>query len=126
MEYRLVAKGTSGPLPTSEYELHADGERVGSLQLRHRPSHSSHFPPAMASHVWYEVAEAHRKKGHGTELLKLGLAEARSLGLRTLWLTCLVDNVASRKIIEANGGVLIRQAATTDGKSILKYEIHLT
>lgn len=44
--------------------------------------------------------------GYGTSLLKLALKKAKRLGLKSIVLTCDERNVASRKIIERNGGIL--------------------
>jgi predicted acetyltransferase len=39
-------------------------------------------------------------------MLRAALPVARGLGIDSALLTCDVDNVASRKVIESNGGVL--------------------
>jgi len=38
-------------------------------------------------------------------MLSYGLVQARALGLERVLLTCDEDNIGSRKVIEANGGV---------------------
>ncbi|WP_244918731.1 GNAT family N-acetyltransferase [Paenibacillus dendritiformis] len=53
-------------------------------------------------------------------MLRLLLAEARRIGLREVLLTCDEDNMASRRVIEKNGG---RLTGTADG--ICKYWIAL-
>jgi predicted acetyltransferase len=45
-------------------------------------------------------------RGYATQALGLILPVAREEGLQYVIITCDVDNVASRKVIEANGGVL--------------------
>ena len=62
----LVHRGTSGPLPTSCFELLGDtGEVIGYAQLRHWPSCNADLPPEAANHINYEIAEPRRGHGHG-------------------------------------------------------------
>jgi predicted acetyltransferase len=51
-------------------------------------------------------APSARLRGHATAMLAAALPVARSLGVTDVLITCDTDNVASRKVIEANGGVL--------------------
>lgn len=44
------------------------------------------------------------RQGHATRMLAEGLQRARTLGLDRVLLTCAVDNVASKRVILANGG----------------------
>lgn len=43
---------------------------------------------------------------HATEMLRQALGVARELGIDPTLVTCDVDNVGSRAVIERNGGVL--------------------
>ena len=122
----LIHKETSGRLPTSEYELF-DGETVvGKIQIRHTPSHAAEVPESMASHIYYEILPEHRLKGYGKKILALGLEEAKKIGLKEVSITCMEDNIGSKKIIEANGGVFVAEAIVpVDGKKMLKYRVVL-
>ena len=54
---RLVRRNTSGPLPTSTYNLIANnGTVLGFCQVRHRPSCNPDLPPEAGNHVYYEIA----------------------------------------------------------------------
>ncbi|WP_188903765.1 GNAT family N-acetyltransferase [Deinococcus aerophilus] len=92
-----------GWVHSSEYWL-VDGETyLGRADLRHA------LTPRLreyGGHVGYEVRPSARRRGHGTALLRLTLERARELGLREVLVTCDTDNLGSRGIIEANGGVL--------------------
>ena len=63
-------------------------------------------PVRLGGHVGYVVAPSYRRKGYATEMLRQTLPIARSVGLGRILLTCDDDNVASRRVIELNGGVL--------------------
>ena len=123
---KLIFKRTTGNLPTSEYELVENGTSVGAIQVRHGPSHSKDVPAHMASHIYYEIYPQHRGKGYGKEILKQGLEKAKEIGLKEVIITCLEDNIASKKIIEANGGDFVEDATIpSTNEKLLKYKINL-
>jgi RimJ/RimL family protein N-acetyltransferase len=75
---------------------------LGTLVIRHR------LTPALAEaggHVGYHVVAPWRRQGHATRMLAAGLVECIRLGLSRVLLTCAPDNIASRRVILANGGV---------------------
>jgi len=78
-------------------------EVVGRISIRHR---LNDFLERVGGHIGYGVVPGHRCKGYGCAILRQGLHVARDLGLDRVLLTCDDDNEGSRKIIEANGGVL--------------------
>ena len=45
-----------------------------------------------------------RGRGYATEILRLALVECRRLGIGRALVTCDIDNPASRRVIEKNGG----------------------
>lgn len=91
---------------------------LGSIRLRH-----SLTPWLLeeGGHIGYDVAPAHRLRGHGTAMLRAVLPKARDLGLTSVLITCDGDNLGSRKIIESNGGVYEDER---NGK--LRYWVSLT
>ncbi len=76
-------------------------------------------------HIGYDVAPLYRKKGYGTKILELGLEKAKKMGLKKIILTCLDKNWASQKIIEKNGGEMIKTIENDDGKLYYAYEVRL-
>jgi predicted acetyltransferase len=123
----LKFKEVSGRLPTSEYELINDNVIVGMIQIRHKPSHGVGIPESMASNIYYEILPEYRSKGYGKQVLALGLAEAKKIGLEEISITCLEDNIGSKKIIEANGGIFVEDTMIpNEGKKMLKYRILLS
>jgi predicted acetyltransferase len=124
LELRHIS--TEGRLPTSEFRLHVDGRPVGFIQIRHKPSRSPVMPPEYATHVYYELEPIERRKGYGTAILRLGLEEARRIGLQEVFIGADVSNVASWRIIEANGGELQATFARLDnGEPVRHYRVAL-
>jgi predicted acetyltransferase len=123
---QLIHRNTSGPLPTCTFEFVDDDRQVhGIAQVRHRPSCNDDLPPEAANNI-YEIAEAHRGRGHGKTLLAFALIEAKRIGLERVRLTCAADNPASRRIIEAHGGHGIEEFVSKRGETFLLLEVSLS
>jgi predicted acetyltransferase len=60
----------------------------------------------VGGHIGYDVRPSARRRGHATAMLRAALPVGRSLGIESALVTCDVDNVASRKVIGRNGGLL--------------------
>ncbi len=78
------------------------GTLVGSLRIRLELRGTL---KTLGGHIGYQVLEAYRRLGYGREMLRQALPLCAELGLDAVLVTCDQDNIASRKIIEANGGV---------------------
>lgn len=77
-------------------------------------------------HIGYDVPPNVRRKGHGTQLLRLTLPKAREAGLSRVLLTVDSDNVASIRIIETNGGRLeFERDLGSSGRRIRRYTINV-
>lgn len=81
-----------------------DGNRniLGAIRIRHNINNE--FLALEAGHIGYDVAPSHRGIGHGKSMLKLALPKAKMLGISEVLITADEDNIASRKVIESNGG----------------------
>ncbi|MDJ1130380.1 GNAT family N-acetyltransferase [Streptomyces iconiensis] len=80
-----------------------DTEYVGRIAIRHELS------PGLlevGGHIGYDVRPSARRRGHATALLRAAFPHIRALGIDKALITCDTGNVASRKVIEACGGVL--------------------
>jgi predicted acetyltransferase len=93
----------AGFVPQSVFWLVDDDTYVGCLSLRHALTDELR---RMGGHIGYDIRPTFRRRGYGTRTLALGLDEARRIGLERVLLTCDKDNLASRRVIERNGGVL--------------------
>ncbi|ASA58299.1 GNAT family N-acetyltransferase [Vibrio gazogenes] len=75
---------------------------LGAIRVRHHIDND--FLALEAGHIGYDIAPSHRGKGYGKLMLKLALSKAADLGIERVLLTADEDNLASRGVIEANGG----------------------
>lgn len=82
----------------------ADGEEyVGRMSIRHE---LNDWLQRVGGHIGYDVRPSRRREGHATAMLAAALPLARELGIDRALVTCDLDNHASRRTIERNGGVL--------------------
>lgn len=83
-----------------------DGEFCGSIGFRWQPG-TEEMPEHVLGHVGYAVVPWKQGRGHATAALRLALPDIRATGLRWIILTTNPDNIASRRVIENNGGELL-------------------
>jgi predicted acetyltransferase len=83
-----------------------DGDFAGTIGLRWQPGTSA-LPPWCLGHIGYGVVPWKRRRGYATAALRLILPEARDQGLLYVELTTEEENVASQRVILANGGVCV-------------------
>jgi predicted acetyltransferase len=104
-----------------------DGEFCGSIGFRWQPG-TSDLPPHVLGHIGYAVVPWKRRLGYATKALALMLIEARREGLAWVEITTDEDNLASRKIVLANGGAFVERfvkPASLGGKPSLRFRIDL-
>jgi predicted acetyltransferase len=100
------ARGESQPpgyVPDTTYWLVVAGRVVGTLNLRHELNEKLEYE---GGHIGYCIRPADRGKGYMTGFLRMGLEEARNLGLTRVLITCTRSNAASAAVIRRCGGVL--------------------
>ena len=97
------SKIPSDRVPSYRYWLIDEGHYAGELNIRPELNESL---LQWGGNIGYTIRPSVRRKGNGKRILELGLLLAPSFGLTRVLLTCDSDNVASRKIIEHNGGQL--------------------
>ena len=76
-------------------------------------------------HIGDGIRPSERRKGYGTELVRLALIECKKLGIRRVLMTCDRDNVGSAKSIVRNGGVLENEFVNGEGNVEQRYWIDL-
>ena len=64
------------------------------------------FLSTLGGQIGYAVRPPFRRRGYATEILRLSLDVAHVHGIDPVLVTCDDDNIASAKVIEANGGTL--------------------
>lgn len=89
-------------VPQSTWWLVEGDEYLGRISCRHV---LNEWLAEYGGHVGYEVRPSARRQGHATTMLRAVLPHAHALGIDPALLTCDDTNVASRKVIEAAGGV---------------------
>jgi len=90
-----------------------DGEFCGVIGLRWQPG-TAELPPHVLGHIGFAVVPWKRRLGYATRALAAILPDAKAEGLPYVELTTDVSNVASRRVIEANGGRLVEHFRKPD------------
>jgi predicted acetyltransferase len=104
-----------------------DGEFCGSIGFRWQPG-TSELPPHVLGHIGYAVVPWKRGLGYATAALGLMLPYARGERLPYVEITTDPDNLASQRVIVANGGVLVgpyTKPAQYGNATGLRYRIDL-
>lgn len=114
-------KGQAGPIQLPDGSLvprlpgfHRwiwDGDFAGSIGFRWQPG-TPELPPYCLGHIGYSVVPWKRGRGYAKAALALVLPEARNEGLPYVEITTDPDNLASQRVILANGGVLVERFAS--------------
>lgn len=100
--------GSTVPRLPSFWRWLWDGEFCGSIQLRWQPGTSA-LPDYCLGHIGYSVVPWKRRRGYATCALGLLLPAARTQDLAYVELSTDPDNIASQKVIAANGGELVER-----------------
>ena len=99
-----------------------DDKIVGVIDFRHHINHP--ILSVWGGHIGYSVRPSERRKGYATEMLRQNLMKCKQYGLNKVLVTCDFDNIASKEIITANGGIFEREIMV-DGDKIERYWIQL-
>lgn len=108
LELHLVERCAADPerrlVPAYHFEMRVAGARVGTISLR---IGSGAYLERYAGHIGYGVEPAYRGRRYAARACRLLFALARRHRMRTLWITCNPENVASRRTCELVGGELV-------------------
>ena len=124
LEHLEIKTETNGRVPDSVFFL-LDNDRdrlLGAVNIRH------YLNDALlreGGHIGDGIRPSERRRGYGTEIVRLALIECKKLGIDKVLMTCDKDNVASAKTIIKNGGVLENEFVNSDGNVEQRYWIAL-
>lgn len=102
-----------------------EGGFCGVIGFRWQPG-TPELPPHVLGHIGYSVVPWARNRGLATKALGAQLADCAREGLRHVFVTTDPANVASQRVIERNGGVLVERfvkPAALGGTESLRYRI---
>lgn len=104
-ETRLKKEYGDGYVPSEVFLAvrEDDDKLVGIIDYRHPLSDFLH---KYGGNIGYSVLPSERRKGYAKAMLKLLLPICREFGDSRVMLTCDKENIASKRTIEANGGIL--------------------
>ncbi len=105
-----------------------DGEFCGSINLRWQTG-TTDLPPHCLGHIGYAVVPWKQRRGYASAALGLMLPMAAEQGLPFVEITTDDDNLASQKVVTANGGVLVERftkPATSRSGVCLRWRVDLT
>lgn len=110
-------KLSQGEIATSSLWLIDKKEVVGVVRIRHQEVEC-------AGHIGYDISPDYRNRGYGFQILKLALEKTINIGIEEVILTCNINNAASKKIIEKNGGNFLGTVYDEEeSETLYKYRI---
>jgi predicted acetyltransferase len=104
-----------------------DGDFCGVIGFRWQPG-TTELPPYCLGHIGFSVVPWKRRRGYASQALAMLLPEVRQEGLPYVELTTDVSNIASQRVILANGGRLVERfnkPAYHGGAESLRFRIYL-
>ena len=119
--------GTTAPRLPGYRRWLWDGEFCGSIGLRWQRGTEA-LPPYCLGHIGFAVVPWKQRRGYATRALHAVLREAKAEGLRYVEITTAPDNVASQRVIQANGGVFVEEFITPSalgGRRALRYRVNI-
>ena len=76
--------------------------------------------------IGYSIRPSQRGKGYASEMLKLALDKFKNTNIKDILITCKDFNIASKKVIEKNGGIFENTYSNVDdGYTYLRYWIKI-
>jgi predicted acetyltransferase len=104
-----------------------DGEFCGNIGFRWQPGTEA-LPPYCLGHIGYAVVPWKQRRGYATQALRELLPAVRDEGLRYVEITTRPDNLASQRVITANGGVFLEEFVTPaalGGENQFRYRVYI-
>lgn len=79
----------------------------------------------IGGNISYVIIPSNRKKGYGTKCLNLALQKCKELGLKDVLISCSINNIASKKVIENNYGILRDIVYNYSNDQEYRYDINI-
>lgn len=93
---------------------------VGTLVFKPMLQSDHPYP----SHIGYAIKTSERGKGYATAAVRQAILMARNeYGITEIHMACNADNLASKMVIEKNGGIAQTPYTNPDGEVKLRYKI---
>lgn len=110
------------PVSQFIYVREHDRKVVGAINLKHGGTDDI----VLFGHIGYSVCPSERRKGYATSMLRDILPMCHVQGLNEVVVSCLVENIASRKVILHNGGIYESSVVLPgSGNELERYKIIL-
>src|SRR5690606_7006776 len=112
-----------GRVPHTIFYGFLESEIVGRISVRHA---LNDYLLKRGGHIGYAVAKRFRRRGFATEMVRHALEFCKTIGLKSVLITCADDNIPSWKIIERFGGKLENKIwDDEDQETLRRYWIEL-
>lgn len=103
------------------YFIVDNGDVVGTIDLRHKLNENY---LKRLGHIAYYIKPEKRNKGYASHALSLAIEKYKQNNVDRILITCYSDNIASKRVIEKNGGVLEKEVHDEkSGKKISRYYV---
>lgn len=103
------------------YYAYENNKIIGHGSIRLNPETDKNIYEE-AGHIMYGIVPSKRNQGYGKELCRKLLNQANKLGLDNVIITCNINNLGSKKIIEKMGGIYIN-SIDVNGTTIIRYTV---
>ena len=124
LEHLEIKEAKDEKVPNSVFFL-LDVDRnilLGAVDIRH---YLNDYLLQYAGHIGDGIRPSERRKVYATEMIRLSLIECKKLGINNVLMVCDKSNVASRKTIIKNGGILENEFLDEDGEVQQRFWIKL-
>ena len=102
-------------VPYTCYVFIKENKIVGVGSVRH---YLNEYLEKFGGHIGYSIRPTERKKGYGSKALELLINQAKEMNIEKILITCNINNIGSKKVIENNNGKFINQIDETLGFEI--------
>lgn len=119
-----IKEAKDGLVPDSVFFLLDIDKNIllGAVNIRH---YLNDYLLKYGGHIGDGIRPSKRRKGYGTEMIRLALIECKKMGISKVLITCDKSNIASSKSIINNGGILENELPDEYGNIIQRFWINI-